>query len=358
VSFELSLKSWGLTFGNGARITRRVVGGGDFAGVLEALKWAKQRLKLAADCEVLSCYEAGRDGFHLHRWLEAQGIKNLVVDSSSIEVDRRARRAKTDRVDGLKLLELLMGYWREAKKLAVVRVPSEQQEDERRVHRERGRLEKEVTAHRNRIRGLLFAQGVRVNSIGGRGWAQRVQKMELGEYLKAELEREGARLALVQTQLKTLESSRAKRLADKQSKDVAIGLVKQLLRLYAVGINSAWVLVKEFFAWREFRNRRELGALSGLVPTPYNSGNQVREQGISKAGNRRVRALLIELAWQWLRHQPQSALAQWFNARFAAGGSRTRRIGIVALARKLLVALWRYLQHAELPAGARMKAPA
>jgi transposase len=264
---------------------------------------------------------------------------------------------KTDRVDGEKLLSMLVRYMAgERKHWRVVRVPSEAAEDERRVHRERGRLEKESTAHRNRIRGLLFAQAIRVKAIGGRGWRERVEKMELGTCLKAELARESERLALVQTQLKALESTRAKQLQDKQCKDAAIGLVKQLMTLYGVGINSAWVLVKEFFAWREFKNRRELGSLSGLVPTPYNSGAQVREQGISKAGNRRVRALLIELAWQWLRHQPQSALTQWFNARFANGGSRTRRIGIVALARKLLVVLWRFVQHGQLPSGVRLKA--
>ena len=356
VSFELSLKHWGLSFGNGVRITRRTVAGGDLLAVLEALKWAKQRLGLAPDCEVHSCYEAGRDGFHLHRWLVAQGVKNLVVDSASIETDRRARRVKTDRVDGDKLLSMLVRYCAgERKHFRVVRVPSVGAEDERRVHRERGRLEKEVTAHRNRMRGLLIAQGLRVDRMGGRGFRERLEKMDLGAHLKAELVRESERLALAQTQFKALEQSRQERLQDKQCQEAAIGLVKQLMRLYAVGINSAWVLVREFFAWREFRNRRELGALSGLVPTPYDSGAQVREQGISKAGNRRVRALLIELAWQWLRHQPQSALAQWFNARFAGGGSRTRRIGIVALARKLLVALWRYLQHGELPAGARLK---
>jgi transposase len=357
VSFELSLKHWVLTFGNGVRVTRKVVAGGDFVGVLKALSWGKARLGLSPDCEVWSCYEAGRDGFHLHRWLEAQGVKNLVVDSASIETDRRARRAKTDRVDGEKLLAMLIRYATgERKHLRVVRVASVAEEDERRVHRERGRLEKEVTAHRNRIRGLLFGQGLRVDGIGGRGWRERLEKMDVGVHLKAELVRESERLALVQTQLRALEQSRAKRLQDKQCKDAALGLVKQLMSLRAVGINSAWVLVKEFFAWREFKNRRELGGLSGLVPTPYNSGETVREQGISKAGNRRVRALLIELAWQWLRHQPRSALAQWFNARFAAGGPRARRIGIVALARKLLVALWRFVQHGELPAGARLKA--
>ena len=355
VSFELSLKNWRLTFGNGMRITRREVSGGDFVALVQALSWAKKRLGLAADCEVRSCYEAGRDGFHLHRWLEGQGIQNLVVDSSSIEVDRRLRRAKTDRVDGMKLLELLLGYWREGKRLRVVRVPSVAEEDQRRVNRERERLGKEATAHRTRIRGLLIAQGVRVEGIGARGWRERVEKMAIEAYLKAELERESERLALALAQLQVLEQARQQRLGSKEQ-DMAMAQVKQLLGLCAVGINSAWVLVMEFFAWRGFRNRRELGALSGLVPTPYSSGRMEREQGISKAGNRRVRSLLIELAWQWLRYQPQSALSKWFNARFASGGSRTRRIGIVALARKLLVALWSYLVHGQLPAGAKLKA--
>jgi transposase len=319
-----------------------------------AIGWAKTRLKLAPDSEVRSCYEAGRDGFHLHRFLQSQAVENIVVDSSSIEVDRRARRAKTDRVDGMKLLELLMGYWREAKKLRVVRVPSVQEEDQRQVNRERERLGREATGHRNRIRGLLIAQGVRVEGMGTRGWRERLEKMAIAAHLKAQLLRETERLALVQAQLKVLEQSRCQRLGAKEH-DVAMVQVKQLLGLCAVGINSAWVLVMEFFAWRGFRNRRELGGLSGLVPTPYSSGSMEREQGISKAGNRRVRTLLIELAWQWLRYQPQSALAKWFNARFAGGGSRTRRIGIVALARKLLVALWRYLEHGELPAGAKLK---
>lgn len=355
VSLELSLKQWRLSFSNGhGGHTQRSVAGGDLRAVMLAIGWAKTRLKLSSDCEVRSCYEAGRDGFHLHRFLQSQGVKNIVVDSSSIEVDRRARRAKTDRLDGMKLLELLVGYWREGKRLRVVRVPSVQEEDQRRVHRERERLGKEATAHRNRIRGLLIAQGVRVEAIGTRGWAERVQRMDIGEHLREELKRESERLALVQAQLQVLERARRQRLGGKEH-DAAMEQVKQLLALCAVGINGAWVLVMEFFAWREFRNRRELGGLSGLVPTPYSSGSMQREQGISKAGNRRVRSLLIELAWQWLRYQPQSALAKWFNARFASGGSRTRRIGIVALARKLLVALWRFLQHGELPAGAKLK---
>lgn len=305
-----------------------------------------------------SCYEAGRDGFHLHRFLESQGVKNLVVDSSSIEVNRRARRAKTDRVDGMKLLELVLGYWREGeKKLRVVRVPSVQEEDQRRLHRERDRLGKECTGHRNRMLGLLMLHGVRVKRVGGRGWGEWLEALGLPGELKAELKRESERLALAQVQLKALEKTREKRLSAAQpQREQVLEQVRQLMKLCALGVNSAWVLVMEFFGWRRFKNRRELGGLSGLAPTPYSSGSMEREQGISKAGNRRVRAMLIELAWMWLRHQPGSALSQWFAKRFGVGGSRTRRIGIVALARKLLVALWRYLEHGELPAGARLKA--
>lgn len=283
-------------------------------------------------------------------------MENLVVDSPSVETSRRARRVKTDRVDGRKLLLMLVrhgggerGHWR------VVRVPGVEDEDERRLHHERGRLSGEATAHRNRILGLLMGQGLRVERVGGRGWAERLKALALPDRLRAELERERARLLLVQTQLKALEQARAACLGEKDNKRLRIAQVKQLMGLAAVGVNSAWVLVMEFFGWRKFKSRRELGALSGLVPTPYHSGEQEREQGISKAGNRRVRALLIELAWQWLRYQGQSALAKWFNARYGTGGSRSRRIGIVALARKLLVALWRYLEHAVLPEGARLK---
>lgn len=358
VSFELSLKHWRLTFSNGRTRTERIVEGGDFAGVMAALGWAKTRLGLAGACEVRSCYEAGRDGFHLHRFLESQGVKNLVVDSSSIEVNRRARRAKTDRVDGMKLLELVLGYWREGeKKLRVVRVPSVQEEDQRRLHRERDRLGKECTGHRNRMLGLLMLHGVRVKRVGGRGWGEWLEALGLPGELKAELKRESERLALAQVQLKALEKTREKRLSAAQpQREQVLEQVRQLMKLCALGVNSAWVLVMEFFGWRRFKNRRELGGLSGLAPTPYSSGSMEREQGISKAGNRRVRAMLIELAWMWLRHQPGSALSQWFAKRFGVGGSRTRRIGIVALARKLLVALWRYLEHGELPAGARLKA--
>jgi transposase len=323
---------------------------------MTAIGWAKHRLGLRAEAEVKSCYEAGREGFHLHRFLVGEGVKNVVLDSSSIEVNRRARRAKSDRIDGVKLLELLMSHDREGKRLSVVRVPGEQEEDERRLHRERERLGKECTGHRNRMLGLLMTQGVRLKTVGGRGWAERLKGLRLPEHLKAELERESERLALVRGQLKVLEASRAKRLSSAGAEDRARAQVQQLMRLYALGVNSAWVLVMEFFGWRKFKNCRELGGLSGLAPTPYSSGSSEREQGITKAGNRRVRTLLIELAWQWLRYQPESALARWFQRRYAPGGVRARRIGIVAVARKLLVGLWRYLEHGELPVGARLKA--
>ena len=141
----------------------------------------------------------------------------------------------------------------------------------------------------------------------------------------------------------------------RSSGDPAIEQVRRLLQLKGIGMNSAWVYVMEFFAWRAFRNRRELGSLAGLAPTPYASGESSRERGISKAGNRPVRALAIEIAWCWLRYQPDSQLSRWYQRRFAKGGSRVRRIGIVALARKLLIALWRYVEEDILPEGAQLK---
>jgi len=158
------------------------------------------------------------------------------------------------------------------------------------------------------------------------------------------------RLQLVKQQVRAIEATRSQELLEGKQP-----LVAQLTRLRAIGAKGAWVLVKEMFGWRTFANRRELAGSLGLVPTPYASGDSQLEQGISKAGNRRVRGLLVELAWGWLRLQPSSALAQWFDRRFASGGKRLRRIGIVALARRLAIALWRYLKNGEIPAGAQLK---
>ena len=238
----------------------------------------------------------------------------------------------------------------------MVRAPSLEEEDARRLHRELERLKRERLAHRVRMQSLLVVQGVRVRIKGAARlrlealtlWDGRA----LPEELRSELEREVMRLALVERQIAALEAERRERL--REPKTEAERSIVQLMRLGAIGPTSAWLLVMEFFGWRAFRNRREVAALAGLVSTPYNSGDSERDQGISKAGNRRVRAMMVEIAWIWLRFQPRSALSQWYQRRFAGGGLRMRRIGIVALARRLLIALWRYLEDGVIPQDARL----
>ena len=353
MAFELGEKNWKLALGDGARSpSRHTVAAGDTAELLECIAKAKRRCELAQEAKVHSCYEAGRDGFWLHRWLLERGIDNIVVDSASIEVNRRARRTKTDRLDGDKLLAMLIRYRAGERRVwSVLRVPTAQQEDERRVHRELERLVQERTAHINRIRALLVMQNLRVKYVGGRLW-QRWWSAHAGELLpgvRAEIEREGERLSLVRAQMRAIEAQQHQALVGGREPQVA-----RLAQLGAIGW-AADVLVKELSSWRQFRNRREVGGCLGLVPSPYASGQSQTEQGISKAGNRRVRALMVELAWCWLRYQPQSELSKWFTKRFAAGGKRMRRIGIVALARRLAIALWRYLEEGQIPEGAKLK---
>ena len=356
VAFELGDRSWKLSLGDGVRAPSRcTVAAGDATAVLMAIAKAKARCHLAADAPVRSCYEAGRDGFWLHRWLSDQGIVNLVVDPASIEVNRRARRAKTDRLDSDKLLSMLMRYYGGERRVwAIARIPTPEQEDERRVHRELGRLRQERTAHSNRIRSLLVLHNLRVERIGGRRWAPwwAQQAGQLLPGLRAEIEREFERLSLVARQIRMLEAQQ-----ERQVRSGAQPAIAVLSRLAGIGTGSAWTLVKELFGWRQFHNRREVAGCLGLAPTPYSSGTSEVEQGISKAGNKRARWLMVELAWSWLRFQPSSQLSQWFNERFAGGGKRMRRIGIVALARRLSIALWRYLEHGEIPLGATLKPP-
>jgi transposase len=354
MSFELSDKAWRLTFGDGRHApSHSTVAAGDQAAVLERIARVKVRFGLSAQCTVHSCYEAGRDGWWLHRWLREQGVDNIVVDAASIEVNRRMRRAKSDRLDGDKLLTMLQ-RWRagETRVWAVLREPTVEQEDARRVHRELERLSHEHTQHTNRIGALLVLHNLRMRRIGGRDWVPwwNVHRQQVPPAQRAEIEREYARLMLVKTQTRELEAEQRQAVRDNAQPQVA-----QLAHLRSIGLRSAWVLVTEIFGWRHFANRRELAGCLGLTPTPYDSGNSQREQGISKAGNKRARALLVELAWMWLRLQPDSALTRWFNQRFAHGSSRMRRVGIVALARRLAIALWRFLQNGVIPEGARLK---
>lgn len=356
MALELSASKWKVALADGQRAaSQHTLEAGDVGGLLKLIEKAKKRCGLQGPLKVMSCYEAGRDGFWLHRWLLEQGIHNVVVDSSSIEVNRRARRAKSDGLDAVKLYEMLVRYVGGDKRMwRVVRVPSVQQEDERRVHRELERLKRERTAHVNRMRSLAVLHNVHLQRVGGRGWSERLEQLkgQLPGALWAEIERESVREKLVCEQIVALEQERKEQL---QAMLEQGGPLVALLKLRAIGLQTAWVLVRELFGWRHFNNRRELAACVGLNPSPYDSGASQREQGISKAGNRRVRALVVEIGWYWLRYQPHSALSEWFNRRFGAGGKRMRRIGIVALARRLLIALWRYVEHGVVPAGAQLK---
>jgi transposase len=307
---------------------------------------------------VVSCYEAGRDGFWLHRCMGAMGVRNEVVDSSGIEIDRRRRRAKTDRLDVKKLLKMLVRYtcgerdvWR------TVRVPSVEVEDARQLHRELETLRQEQTGHSNRIQGLLAGCGMTI--VVDRYFPKRLKETRqwdgspLPADLRARLLREFERMQVVNRQVRELEKERARRIR-REEEDPAVVQVRRLLRLTGIGVNRAWRYVREVFGWRGIRNRRQIGALVGLTGSPYRSGDVDHEPGISKAGNRRMRAMAIEIAWGWLRFQPQSALSRWYERRFAHDGKRLRRIGIVAMARKLLVALWKYLETGVPPEGAEL----
>ena len=281
-----------------------------------------------------------------------------MVDSASIEVNRRKRRAKTDRMDVGKLLTMLMRYHQGEKKVwSVVHVPSREDEDQRQLHRELMALKAEQTHHTNRIKGLLISQGVRLSHkkdfLSDLETVRLWDGSLLSSGLQARLKREYERYQLVKQQINRLELEREA--AVRTSTAPAVEQVRQLLKLKGIGMNSAWVYVMEFFAWRGFRNRREVGCLAGLTPTPYQSGDSAREQGISKAGNRRIRAMAIEIAWSWLRYQPDSQLSRWYQERFGKGNSRVHRIGIVALARRLLVELWQYLETGAIPDGADLK---
>jgi transposase len=360
LAFELSQNLWklGFTIGIAQRPRIRNIAARDLQALQHEIKAAKKRFELPADAPVLSCYEAGRDGFWIHRYLVENGIQNLVVDSASIEVSRRARRRKTDKLDVNKLLAMLIRYQSgEQKVWRVVHVPSMEAEDARQLHRELMTLKAERTRHSNRIKGLLTNQGVSVSVRPD--FPDQMESIRLWngsrlpEALCMRLRREFQRWKFVNQQIDQLTAHRKELL--KTSTQPSVEQVRQLMRLKGIGVNSAWLFVMEFFSWRNFRNRREVGACAGLTNAPYQSGDTSRDQGIEKAGNRFIRAIAIEIAWGWLRFQPESKLSQWYQRRFGHGGKRQRKTGIVALARKLLIALWRYLETGNLPEGALLK---
>lgn len=361
VAVELSAREWLLTMssGPGAGRVRVHVVPGDAAALRRAVARAKSRLGLGTAVAVRSCYEAGRDGFWPHRCLTALGVTNLVVDSSSIEVSRRARQAKTDRLDGEKLLRLLLRHWSGERGMwQVVQVPAPAQADARHGSRGLTTLQSDRTRYRNRIHGLLALHGVgRVRLDGrfptrlaaARDWAAAplppgVQARVLANW------------RLLQAVERECQAARRVERQQVRATATAPPTVRQrLAQLRGVAARSATVLADELFS-RGLRNRRQVGALTGLVSAPYRSGTMVRDQGLARSGLPAVRRIAVEVAWAWVRYQPTSALTQWYQRRFAHGGAVPRRIGIVALARRVIIALWRYVETGVVPTGAVLKA--
>jgi transposase len=363
VAFELSKAKWrlGVMLPGAEKMSRYTIAGGDLAALTARLAAARTKAaRTGKPVRIVSCYEAGFDGHWLHRWLSEQGIINHEIDPASIQVNRRARRAKTDRIDLEQLMRALLAYERgEPRVCSVVHVPAVEDEDRKRRNRERGRLLKERTAHTNRIKGLLHAQGVRDGMPLKPGFLDKIERLRSGdgrvlsEKLKQEIVREHERLCLVSKHLAALEADsraeqRAAVLGSAEAKTV------QLAQLKGIGPVGGQGLVNEVF-YRSFDNRRQVGSYFGLVGMPYDSGESRRDQGISKAGNHRARELAIELAWLWVHHQPDSELSRWFRERVRDLKGRIRRITIVALARKLMVALWRYLETGVVPTGAVLR---
>lgn len=356
VAFELSQKNWKVVCSDGKRTKEAAIPARDLRGALKFIKHA--RTLLGTGPNVLTCFEAGRDGFWLHRALTDQGMENVVLDASSIEVDRRARRAKTDRLDGKRLVALLIRRHGGDASIRSVNVPSPEVEDARRVERELQRLRNERTAHTNRVRGLLALVGrspkrlSTVKELLEMNW-RGLDGRPIRPALRGEILRQFARLELLDEQIRAVQ--RALREQAKSDTPCA-STAAELSRLNGVGVQTAAVLSYEFLGWRNFENRRQVASAAGLTPTPYSSGDDQREQGISKAGNKRIRWITVQLAWAWLRRQPTSRLTRWYQERFSGGSPRLRRIGIVALARRLLVDLWRYAKYGVVPEGALMKA--
>ena len=365
VAMELSKTSWLLAAraSPSGKTSSHRLNGGDVAGLLALLRrlQAREQRQGGHDVEVILGYEAGYDGFWLQRRLSAEGITCWVMDPGSLQVDRRARRAKTDRLDAAMLLRALMAWWRGDRAVcSMVQVPSVEREDARRTHRERQRLIAERVQHVNRIKGLLATQGIYdVQPLRRDRW-ERLDELRTGDgrelppRLRREIEREFKRLELGLEQIEATEAERDAAVAVPAADDADAAKVVQLAKLGGIGTELATVLVREALH-RSFTNRREVAASAGLTPSPYASGERHRDQGISKAGNPLLRKAMVELAWLWLRYQPDSALARWFTERVGTVRGRMRKITAVALARKLLVALWRYVRTGLVPEGARLK---
>ena len=363
VSLELSKSIWLMTSlapDGRQKLSKVQIAGGDAAELLSRLSRLREkcRARTGRSCRLIVIQEAGLDGFWLHRFLQKEGIESHVVDPASVATSRRRRRAKTDRIDGEALVRTLMAFKRgEPRVCAMVVAPSPEEEDRRQISRERRSLTAERVAHVNRIKGLLFAQGVADYEPIRRNRRDRLETLRTGDGrplpvgLKHRIRRELDRLELLLEQIKAVEAQRDRVLASEAENARQSPAVLQRLR--GVGPEVAMTLWSEGL-FRHFGNRRQLASFAGLAPTPWQSGTVSREQGVSKAGNARIRTTMIQLSWLWLRHQPTSALSVWFHRRSKEGGARSRRVMIVALARKLLVSLWKFATTGLVPEGAVM----
>jgi transposase len=362
---ELSLSTWLITSlspGSGEKMSKHMVQGGDIAGLLRrfAQLQEKAQARTGRNFPIIVIQEAGLDGFWIDRVLKNEGIESHVVDPASVATSRRRRRAKTDKIDGEALVRTLLAYKRgEPRVCAMVKAPTPEEEDRRRLCRERKVLITERVKHVNRLKGLLFSQGVCGYEPLRRNRRLRLDELRTGDgrplpkHLKAQISRELDRLELLLEQIKAVETERDALLAAQQI--AAPSSAAMLLAIKGIGPDFAAVLWSEGL-FRHFDNRRQIASYAGLAPTPWKSGSIDREQGVSKAGNPRLRTTLIQLAWLWLRHQPQSALTLWFKERVVRNGGRLKKATIVALARKLLVALWKYVTAGVVIEGAIMKA--
>jgi transposase len=364
VAIELSLSSWVVA----ARLPGiekprlRRLEGGDAAALLRTIADLRSKASANLGCtiDVACCFEAGRDGFWLHRLLTAHGIAAYVLEPTSILVNRRARRAKTDRLDAEGMLRVLAGWLGGDRQVcSMVRVPTPDEEDAKRPHREREHLVQDRLRIENRIEALLFTQGIR-GRPSLRSWERDVAALRTGDgralppLLRTELYRLRRRLVLVLELIRELETDRAQALEEAKVADTMPGKITALQRIRGIGENFAAVLSREVF-YRSFGNRRQLASYVGLTPMPFQSGGMDRDRSISRAGNPRARTTMVQLAWLWLRYQPDSALATWFRERVGVLKGRTRRIAIVAMARKLLIALWRYVETGVMPDGVALR---
>ena len=365
LAIELSTSTWlvAAQMPTSEKIRLHRIHAGDAAALLELIKKLQSHVAAKLGCVeviVASCFEAGRDGFWLHRLLIAHGVANHVMEPTSILVNRRARRAKTDRLDAQGLLRVLVAYRRgDHHVCSVVRVPSPEEEDAKRQHREREHLVQERVRIGNRIQGLLATQGIR-KRLSLRSWDRDLKALQTGDgrplplHLHAELNRLRRRLVMTLEMIREVEAEREQELVEKKN-DPATDTIRALCRIRGIGKNVATVLTREVF-YRSFSNRRQIASYVGLAPMPFQSGEVDRDRTISRAGNPRARTTIIQFAWLWLRYQPDSALARWFRERVGNLQGRTRRIAIVAMARKLLIAIWRYVSSGIIPEGAQIAA--